>query len=95
MIKVLTSSASFFCSVECLQVPECKTYAFLRTAETDNCHLGSTEEGLATQTEADVYKLDASSITVSRLFLVVDISARILETDGASCAKLILLNFAF
>ena len=91
VIKVMTSSASFFCSVECLKVPYCKSYAFLKTAETDNCHLGSTEEGLATQTEADVYKLDASSITVCRLFLVVN-TARILETDRDSCTKLILLN---
>ncbi|CAB4009653.1 neurogenic locus Notch -like [Paramuricea clavata] len=56
-IKVTTKSTLTFCSIECLEVPGCKSIAFLTTTGTDNCHLGPNEDGLATPTEAEVYKL--------------------------------------
>ena len=51
-----TTSALTFCSIECLEVSQCKGFAYLTTVNTENCHLLSTANGIATSSPAEVYK---------------------------------------
>ena len=55
-IKKTTTTTMPFCSIECTDTPACYSFAYLTTSDTENCHLGPTQDGLATATRAVVYK---------------------------------------
>ena len=57
LLKIVTTSTLTFCSIECIEVPECKSFAFLTTVNTANCYLASSNDGVATPTHAKVFKL--------------------------------------
>ena len=52
--------------MECMEFPGCKSFAYLTITDTNNCHLSSSADGLATTTESVVYrKNDLKTIKVS------------------------------
>ncbi|XP_028408046.1 neurogenic locus notch homolog protein 1-like [Dendronephthya gigantea] len=61
-LKITTTSRLEFCSFECTHVSGCRSLAFLTTTNTNNCHLGSSKDGIATSTEAVVYRRRTSGM---------------------------------
>lgn len=68
-IKIGTTTTSTFCSIQCIEFPECKSFSYLTTSDTENCLLSSSADGLATTTKSVVYrKNDLKAIRVRNFF---------------------------